>query len=97
MNLKLFGKYVLGYVGVHVLTFLWVRFYCLKKYYKNQPAILKQGKWDPYLRRDLQKFHMIWSFPYYITFWPKFIALWGLALLGALILVLLGMSKNGGD
>lgn len=40
---------------------------------------------------------MIWSLPYYILFWPKFFALWGLGMVGSFVLVLLGMSNNGGD
>jgi hypothetical protein len=35
--------------------------------------------------------------PYYITFWPKFFVLWGLGLLGAIILVVLGISYKGKD
>ena len=45
-------------------------------------------KWEPFIRKDIYKLHVIWSMPWYCTFWPRFIIGWGNGLLCAVVVLL---------
>jgi len=65
--------YVGLYVAVHIATFLFYRYYMLKDIFatKDDPVLIK--KYPLFQRNDIQTLGVIRSFPFYITYWPRFI------------------------
>jgi hypothetical protein len=67
--LKQAGYYVL----VHIITYLYVRYYTLREIFatKDDPKLIK--KYPLFQRKDLDHMGLVSSFPFYITFWPRVI------------------------
>jgi hypothetical protein len=52
-------------------------------------------RWDPFLRKDIDKLHILWSMPWYCTFWPRFFVGWVNAMIcGIFILVITAGVKD---
>ena len=69
-------KYTLIYIAVHVISFLWVRYWVLRHHYRVQHDKAFCNAHHPFMRTDLDKLHIIWSFPWYCTFWPRYVGSW---------------------
>lgn len=66
--------YVTIYVVLHLVTY----YFCINVLqkgnlkHKNDKEFIQ--KYRPFVRNDLDKWDMIKTFPWYITYWPRFIA-----------------------
>ena len=62
---------------VHVLTFIFYKYYFLVTLIKSQkdPEFCK--KYAPFIRNDLDNLNIVTAFPFYILFWPRVILTWG--------------------
>ena len=68
--------YIVGYCILNLLIFCYMRYVALGDLYRtnDNPEIRK--KYDPFLRRDLDKIHIFWSFPWYCTYLPRLMIGW---------------------
>ena len=93
----------MGYFALHVLTFLFVRYYLLKEHYRvfNSKQYDKiKAEHGPFMRNDIGvfgKLHLFWSFPWYCTFWPRFIFSWSIAITTSLLVFLISVSNNNSN
>lgn len=65
--------FICFYTILHILTFLFVRYYCLREVFatRHDPHLLR--KYPLFQRIDLDRLCLIKSFPFYMTYWPRFI------------------------
>ena len=68
--------FLITYIAVHILTFVLVRYVYLRNHFKTANKDKFKERFGPFMRTDLNKLHLLWSFPYYITFWPRFTMSW---------------------
>ena len=63
------------YVVVHVLTYFLVINVLSKAHVKNQKsAMVKDPKYEPFSRIDIDKWGLFKNFPAIMTFWPRCIS-----------------------
>lgn len=62
---------IIIYVAVHVLTYILVVYVFAKGHIKNKNNTELNKKYAPFVRNDIDKWSIIWCFPFYITFWPR--------------------------
>ena len=79
------------HVSIHLLTYYLVVHLFAKGHLQNRHNKLVNEKYAPFVRNDLDKWSAIWCFPFYITFWPRFL-LACLNIMVTAILVLLLMT-----
>ena len=60
----------------NVLAFVVIKYYFLRDLYRTQDNKDLQRKYDPLLRRDLNKLSIFWNFPFYQLYLPKLVAGW---------------------
>ena len=89
-------KIIILYVTIHVFTFIIVKYCILRKHYLKNSNGSFQHKFSPFVRKDLDSYHIIYSFPWYITFWPRFLLSWINTILCymAIVLVMVGADKT---
>ena len=77
-----YNQILAAYIFVHILTFVYVRYHVMKNHYRLhcQPDFKGvKEQFGPFLRPDINKpytLHILWSFPWYCTFWPRFCLSW---------------------
>jgi len=59
------------YVVVHIATYVLVVHVLAKGHVKNMHNTALNNKYKPFVRNDTDKWSIIWSMPFYLTFWPR--------------------------
>ena len=87
---------ILTYVVVHVITFIYVRYWIFRPHFRVQHDKEFCSKHHPFMRTDLDKLSLIWSFPWYCTFWPRYILSWTNMLICTVLMqiVMIGSDKT---
>ena len=68
---ELSTRNILVYMGFHVVTYILIVYVLAKGHLKNKNNTELNKKYAPFVRNDLDKWSIIWNFPFYITFWPR--------------------------
>ena len=50
-----------------------MRYAVLKDLFRTKDDTALNNKFKPFVRKDLLNIHILWSFPFYITFLPRLI------------------------
>ena len=81
-------SWIFWYIVIHILTFIVYRYYWLADVYRTRNDHYLTKKYPLFQRKDLD-IGIITSFPWYITYWPRFFcAQFFLILVGALCVIL---------
>lgn len=65
---------VIVYVVIHILTYYLIIHVGAKAHLKNKNNKELREKFYPFFRNDLDNWSIVKCFPWYVTFWPRFIA-----------------------
>ena len=76
-------NYFIAYILLHIVIFIVMRYYVLRDLFRTKDDKEINEKFKPFVRKDLLNMHIIWSFPFYITFVPRMLVSWAsIAFLG---------------
>jgi hypothetical protein len=78
---------------------MFVKFWILKNHYRVQHDKAFCAIHHPFMRTDLDKLSIVWSFPWYCTFWPRFLLAWtnGFICSALFQIVMIGADKKNLD
>lgn len=83
------------YTVVHVASFLFVKHYKFRDHYRVKDDKEFHKSHHPFMRTDLDRLSVIWSFPWYMTFWPRYLLSWTNMLICTVLMqvVMIGADK----
>lgn len=81
--------YILIFIVLNLCTFLIVKYiFCRDLLKSMNDKEIKKEFW-PFYRDELDRVSIIWSLPYYIFFWPRFLVGWFIVIICSFIISLL--------